>query len=420
MKTRRFSIGWLMVWLTFYALPGTASGQLNEDMKQIFQEMIPQLDGDLKQKLEQALKQERDYIELNADQFKQFRDHPANPFEGWNGIDPDSIKGTIRLQFETQPIRSRKAGPWERQSDSILSRFQARVLPTAQSTVRITDGKTQVALGMFVSEEGHVITKLSEVVDRPQLFCKTTDGRRYLASLLAKDKRNDVALLKIEAGRTVPVRFSSEQPAPGSIVLTTDGNSKPFAIGIYSNTPRSLIGKNQAYLGVKPNNNRDGVKIVEITKDSSADQAGLKLGDVITSIDGNPIRTVESLVNSIRGNEPGDQIAINYLRNGEQRQTIATLAGRSVGGPTADRFKMMKTFGAIQSKRRDEFPLVFQHDTPLTPEQCGGPIVDSSGRMIGMNIARGGRVATYAIPSAHLKTLVRDMLRPQRCSKRTD
>ena len=40
-----------------------------------------------------------------------------------------------------------------------------------------------------------------------------------------------------------------------------------------------------------------------------------------------------------------------------------------------------------------------QHDAVLSPQDCGGPLVDLDGKVVGINIARAGRVETYALPS---------------------
>ena len=41
----------------------------------------------------------------------------------------------------------------------------------------------------------------------------------------------------------------------------------------------------------------------------------------------------------------------------------------------------------------------FQHDSMLSRSTCGGPIVDLSGKAIGINIARAGRVSSLALTS---------------------
>ena len=50
------------------------------------------------------------------------------------------------------------------------------------------------------------------------------------------------------------------------------------------------------------------------------------------------------------------------------------------------------------SKRRSGYDRVIQHDSVIRPEECGGPLVNLDGKVIGINIARAGRVETYALP----------------------
>jgi S1-C subfamily serine protease len=71
----------------------------------------------------------------------------------------------------------------------------------------------------------------------------------------------------------------------------------------------------------------------------------------------------------------------------------------------------MSRLGAMPSRRGDDFPSVFQHDAPIFPEQCGGPVVDLAGNVVGVNIARNGRASTYAIPIEKVQKLVREHLR---------
>ena len=124
------------------------------------------------------------------------------------------------------------------------------------------------------------------------------------------------------------------------------------------------------------------------------------------------MQDVTDLVNTIRSQSPGDSIDIQFIRGGEEQSTRAVLAGRDMTGERAARYKMMARLGAIPSRRADQFPTVFQHDSPLLPEQCGGPITDLQGNVIGINIARNNRSASYAIPSSHVNTIL-EKLRDQ-------
>ncbi len=44
--------------------------------------------------------------------------------------------------------------------------------------------------------------------------------------------------------------------------------------------------------------------------------------------------------------------------------------------------------------------MVLQHDIPLSPEECGGPLLDLDGHCVGINVARAGRVKTLAVPAS--------------------
>jgi serine protease Do len=55
--------------------------------------------------------------------------------------------------------------------------------------------------------------------------------------------------------------------------------------------------------------------------------------------------------------------------------------------------------------------VILQHDTVLKPEECGGPIVNLDGKAIGINIARAGRVESYAIPSEAVLPILEELKR---------
>jgi len=45
----------------------------------------------------------------------------------------------------------------------------------------------------------------------------------------------------------------------------------------------------------------------------------------------------------------------------------------------------------------------------LEPDECGGALVDLNGKAVGINIARAGRVSTYALPSSLVIPLIETM-----------
>ena len=53
---------------------------------------------------------------------------------------------------------------------------------------------------------------------------------------------------------------------------------------------------------------------------------------------------------------------------------------------------------------------MIQHDSILAPAQCGGPICDLDGKVVGLNIARAGRVESFALPAAVVRESVKKLL----------
>ena len=387
--------------------------QIDDELRGLYQKMIPQFSGELKTKLQNALENDQDYIELDASQFMQFRDHPANPFDGYDSIDASKITGIIRLQFETQPVRSRKPSSWERQSESQLAVLEPAAAEVFPSTVKIIDGDKQLCYGIIVKSNGLIVTKLSEIQGAEKLLCKLYDGRVLEASIINRNRENDLALVQVDATNLKPIEWAQSQPKPGTFLVSATQEGNAMAMGVYSHVPRSLLGKNQAYIGIKPQKHPvQGLTIVEVSSGGPAAKARLQIGDILLAIDGEDVDSVTALVNAIRARRPGQTIVVDIQREGARQQLEVVLEGRTVSSDLADRLHKMNKFGAIPSKRRSEFPLVFQHDTPLLPEQCGGPIIDLDGNVVGLNIARSGRIASYAIPANHMVTLVDKLVAP--------
>jgi serine protease Do len=85
---------------------------------------------------------------------------------------------------------------------------------------------------------------------------------------------------------------------------------------------------NSAFLGVITEKDEKGVKIEEVTDNSSADKAGLKEDDVITKIDDANIETPDDLTKAIRKHKPEDKIIVTYERDGKSNKTEVTLGKR--------------------------------------------------------------------------------------------
>ncbi|MGO8759899.1 MAG: trypsin-like peptidase domain-containing protein [Terracidiphilus sp.] len=93
------------------------------------------------------------------------------------------------------------------------------------------------------------------------------------------------------------------------------------SIGIYFH--EGLSGAVNRVYGFK-----NGVIVTEVQPGGPGDQAGLKLRDIITTIDGRAIKDGDDLVNEIASRKPGSSIRLGFVRDGKPLDTTVTIGDR--------------------------------------------------------------------------------------------
>ena len=86
---------------------------------------------------------------------------------------------------------------------------------------------------------------------------------------------------------------------------------------------------------------KNGVLVQEVTPGGPAEKAGLKAGDILTTIDGRQIKDGDDLVNEIASRRPGSSVRLGFLREGKQTDATVTIGDRDKvfaerGSPQAD------------------------------------------------------------------------------------
>lgn len=72
-----------------------------------------------------------------------------------------------------------------------------------------------------------------------------------------------------------------------------------------------------------------GIYIAEVLLDGPSFKSGLKVGDIITQIDGNSIDSMSKLRQYIYTKSPNDTINLTFLRNNKENNITITLGKRS-------------------------------------------------------------------------------------------
>src|SRR6201998_3150761 len=90
---------------------------------------------------------------------------------------------------------------------------------------------------------------------------------------------------------------------------------------------------------------KNGVLVQEVQPGGPADKAGLKPGDIITTIDGRSVQDGDDLVNEIATRRPGSSIRLGFMRDGKPSDATVTIG---------DRDKVFADMGQQQSQAQPD------------------------------------------------------------------
>ena len=268
--------------------------------------------------------------------------------------------------------------------------------------------KRQIALGTLVSDKGWVLTKASEL--KGKIYCEMASGEVLESEIYGLDPEYDFALLKLvdaEDGDWKMGKWAGANAAhTGDWVATPLGPDSESQVGVVSVDSR-LIPPSKPFIGIiMQDAEPTGVTIEGVQQKTPASKAGLKVKDQILKINDEVVKDITGLRKSLEQFDAGDLITLSIVRNEKKRSVKLTLANRDKVSSENMRSNQQNSMGTRLSGRRKNFPAAFQHDTTLQAVECGGPLVNLDGEIVGVNIARAGRVASLAVPADDVMEIV--------------
>ena len=273
------------------------------------------------------------------------------------------------------------------------------------------DPRVQVGSGFLVDAEGHIVTSDHVVEGAAEVTITLHDGTRLEASVVGRDERTDLAVLKVEGDGAYPwLSFGDDGDARVGDWVVAIGNPFGFGgtvtAGILSARGRDIstggygdflqvdapinrgssggplfdargrvIGVNAAiyapaggnvgigfavpstiaapvvaelidegkvsrgWLGVTLQpltpelaeslglENTDGALVADVAADSPAARAGIRRADVVTAVGGRTMTDGRRLARAIGSKEPGDDVTLTVIRDGEALDLAVTLGG---------------------------------------------------------------------------------------------
>lgn len=320
----------------------------------------------------------------------------------------------IRLQ-PANPMLSFGRSSLEIQS--VLKPFAAKL---AKSTVVLETEYGHKTLGTVISGQGYIIGKHSELGEN-RFFCHLGD-RKVEGRSLAYHRYHDLVLIAVDEKHLVdfkPISFPRQHlPAKvGHLVVSVNSKDSSPTLGVISVTPQrfniqqpTLEDGIDLGLIVSPfvvtkqtedSRISKGLEVQRVYPRSVSERTGLYVGDLVQSVNGVSLSSQFELKKFAKSLRVGQKMTLEVMRHGTP-QTLTTRIESFAPKMLHDRWG-----GGPFSDRRFGFDKVIAHDSIIEPEQCGGPLVDLKGNVIGINIARSMRVASFAIPLKEVERFAR-------------
>ena len=122
--------------------------------------------------------------------------------------------------------------------------------------------------------------------------------------------------------------------------------------------------------------------------------AGVRSDDLLYSINGRRILADADLLEAVSHQWTGDVVPVRFQRAGKMMDLLLPLGPETLWNT---------------NNRADDFPTVIECAVPFYSYECGGPVVDLTGRAIGITIARPGQHGGMVIPGDCVLKLLPDL-----------
>src|SRR6266446_3136156 len=290
-----------------------------------------------------------------------------------NHVVEQATKIQVQLHGESTRYAAKVVGVDEDTDLAVIKIDASKGLPTAKlgNSDGVQVGDWVLAIGSPFGLQATVTAGIISAKDRGGIGHQF---QRFLQTDAAINPGNSGGPLVDLAGQVIGINTAI---ITGSRGYEGVGFALPSttAINVYDQivkqgrVTRSSIGVSfQEDLGTNPITLKElgapyGVVIMNVEPGGPAEKAGLKSGDVITTVNGTPIKTGNDLVNPIAAAPLGSKVKLNYVRDRSQKETTAVVEDRTHVFPTQA--------GRLSNQQGESGPAEFGlRVDSLTPERA--------------------------------------------------
>lgn len=300
---------------------------------------------------------------------------------------------------------------------SQLNGIESELRSSCVKVKSLLEGKEQQITATIISTEGIVtkaatanktllVSKSSMVGDTPIIVLH--NGKTVKANVIARNRDNDLVLLLADEKFGKGIKLNSlindtiafNRLGMFLISPIPDSAAKVGVLGsMLLNLPKIT---SYGYIGATTGIKDDKLVFTYIQPGNAAQVADLQAGDAIQTVDGHMVEDPLDFLKALQKYSAGDTTIVKITRTGKEltKKVILKYPPQKTTNHPAELFTGGK------SMRRDGFNKVFVHDSSIKANECGGPVFDAQGHLIGINISRLSRTSTVAIPALEIERFI--------------
>ena len=246
---------------------------------------------------------------------------------------------TVSLNEGSKEFSARVIGA-DKTTDLALIKIDAKDLPAI--TIANSD---DVKVGEWVLAVGNPLglnnTVTAGIISAKARSLGANGVESFIQTDAAINQGNSGGALVNTRGELVGINDMLVSPTGSNIgygfaIPTAIMNKVVDDIKKYGNVQRAMIGIQgsdvKTYVDAKKDEGKEvdlgtmeGIYVAKVVEDGAAEDAGLKEGDVITTVDGKKVKQFGELQGILAKKRPGDKVAITYLRDKKSHNATLTL-----------------------------------------------------------------------------------------------
>ncbi|MBI9057216.1 MAG: trypsin-like peptidase domain-containing protein [Labilibaculum sp.] len=236
-----------------------------------------------------------------------------------------------------------------------------------------------------ITNDGVLVSK-SSLIKEKAVRCKLKDGTFVRLEVIGRSDENDLVYLHSKEIANENQLLIKNKIEIGDFIGLLNVNNEIDLSGVIGVGTRNIPVLTAGMFGME----MEGLKVTKVYDNSNSFLGGIKDGDEIISINSKVFKNKDEYDVFMKNTCPNQIVDLQIKRGDKEVETEVKLGPFPPKQHPADFVEL--------SGKKEGFANAFTFDISIKPVDCGAPLLNLDGEVVGVSIARSTRTCSYAIP----------------------